>query len=426
MTEEQPPAPAPTTPAPAPTEDGVVLASPYVQITEAVATPLEAGEALETRDAYGRVPVVVRIQRQTPIKVEWILVAIALGASGLFLPLFLALKAVIIVAAVAALFVGILSRIFLRVPTGSVGLVTKGGRHERVIGEGVRRVSPVLALSHIVTTRELAFDVPVSEVRSSDGIAVTVDLLLTLGIKDPVKLVYSITTSDLDQLVHATTMEAVRTLIRGIDAFSTLDLGAEEAGRMRAAIDEKLETFGIEVRAVAFTRVALPNLLMASLEARRLAAVQLMEEEQSFALDQRRITDRAALIAQEAESRRAAIRLEAEGEAVRLGELDARLAANPLAARYDLELQRLRVAEQLAGNSRAVVSLGGSDLLADLLVAREATPEAPVAGPAPVAATPAPAPAAPAPAADDGSRPRPVAAHRAARATARAERRGEG
>ena len=72
-------------------------------------------------------PVVVRIQRQPPIKVEWILLAIALGASGLFLPLFFALRAVIIVAAIAAVIVGLLSRIFLRVPPGSVGLVVKGG-----------------------------------------------------------------------------------------------------------------------------------------------------------------------------------------------------------------------------------------------------------------------------------------------------------
>lgn len=398
MTEEQaavPTAVAIATPAPVDTE-GEVLANPYVQIVESYATPLEAGMALERRDQYGRLPVIVRIQRQPPIRVEWILLAIGLGASGLFLPLFDALKAVIIVAAIAALIVGFMSRIFIRVPPGSVGLVVKSGREVRLLEPGVRRVSPLVALTHLVTTREIAFDVPVSEVRSVDGIAVTVDLLLTLAISNAQRCAYNISTSDLDQLVHASTQEAVRTLIRGTEALAALDLGTTEADTLRATIDAKLAAYGVAVKAVAFTRVLLPAELMASVEARRLAAVQLVEEEQAFALDQRRISDRAALLTQEAEARRASIEQEAAGEAIRLARLQERIAASPEAARYDLDMQRLRVAQQLAGNTRAVVSLGGADLLQDLLVAREATHDG-VNGngavvPAPVA-TPAPTPA---------------------------------
>ncbi len=299
--------------------------------------------------------------------------AIALGASGLFLPLFFALRAVIIVAAIAAVIVGLLSRIFIRVPPGSVGLVVKGGRHDRVLTDGIHRVSPVLALTHLVTTREIAFDVPVNEVRSADGIAVKVDLLLSLGVSDPARMAYSITTGDLDQIVHAATQDAVRTLIRGIEALAALDLGSDEAALLRERIDAKLSPYGVEARAAAFTRVALPGALMASVEARRLAAVQLIEEEQNFALDQRRISDRASLIAQEAEARRTTVEHEAIVEAIRLQKLQERIAANPAAARYDLDTRRLDVARAVAGNSRAVVSLGGGDLVADLLAAREAT-----------------------------------------------------
>jgi regulator of protease activity HflC (stomatin/prohibitin superfamily) len=414
VTEQQAPAPAAvaaaTAPAPVDSEGGI-LAPPYVQIVESHATPIGAAEALEQPDVYGRLPVIVRIQRQPPIRVEWILIAIGLGASGLFLPLFDALRAIIIVAAIAALIVGFMSRIFIRVPPGSIGLVVKSGRDIRLLEPGVRRVTPLVALTHLVTTREIAFDVPVSEVRSSDGIAVTVDLLLTLGISDAQRVAYTISTSDLDQLVHASTQEAVRTLIRGTEALNALDLGPAEAARLRETIDAKLTPYGVEARAVAFTRVMLPSALMASLEARRLSAVQLVEEEQSFALDQRRISDRASLITQEAEARRSSIEQEAAGESIRLERLQQRIAANPEAARYDLESQRLRVAQQLAGNTRAVVSLGGASLLNDLLVAREATTDDRAAmsngtvEPAP-AATPA---AAPAPngdvAEDDGVRP---------------------
>jgi regulator of protease activity HflC (stomatin/prohibitin superfamily) len=417
VTEQQaPPPPAEAVPPPVPQPvdaEGQVLASPYVQIVEVNATPLDAAEALERPDAYGRVPVVVRIQRQPPIRVELILIAVGLAASGLLLPLVAALRAVIIVGALVFLVVGIISRLFLRVPPGSVGLVVKAGRVADAMDPGIHVVRPNVALTHLVTTRELAFDVPVSEVRSSDGIAVTVDLLLTLGITDPLRLAYAITSGDLDQLVHASTQEAVRTLIRGTEALDALDLDTVAAANLRETIDAKLTPYGIEVRAVAFTRVALPAELMASVEARRLAAVQLIEEEQNFALEQRRISDRASLLSQEAEARRSAIEHEAAGEAVRLQRLEERLAASPRAATYDLETSRLRVAQQLAGNSRAVVSVGGGQMLADLLVAREAASVP--AGDEPVTKAPVPPqvpqvvaePAPPAPERRAGARARP-------------------
>lgn len=358
------------------TEAGAAAGSarPYVQLTEVTATPVDAADAIELPDELGRVPIVVRIRRQPPIKVEWLLVALALVASGLLVPLDLFLRVLIILGAVVAVVVGIVTRLFLRIPPGSVGLVASGGRHKAVLQPGVHTVNPMLALTHLVTTRELAFDVPVSAVRSVDGVGVNVDLLLTLGVGDPVKLVYSITTGDLDQFIHATCQDAMRTLARGIEALGALDLGREQADLLRGAIDEKLAPYGAEARAVAFTRVMLPEALTASLEARRLATIRLAEEKENYALEHRRMSDRATLLSQEQEQRQSAIEFESIAEDLRLSKLDARLAAYPRAAAYDLELGRLRVAQQVAGNSRAVVSLGGGDLVTNLLAAREVEP----------------------------------------------------
>jgi regulator of protease activity HflC (stomatin/prohibitin superfamily) len=382
-------------PEPIPLEDPEPVPAPYVQITAVEATPLDAADMLERRDAYGRVPVVVRVRRQPPIRVEWILVAIALGASGLFLPLFLALKAVVIVAALAAVFLGVVSRFFIRVPPGSVGLVVVNGKPAGVLDAGIHRVRPVKALTHLVTSRDIAFDVPVSEARSADGVAVTVDLMLTLHVADPTRFAWAVATGDADALVHAAAQDAVRSLVRGTDSLAALDFGPAQASALRATIDAALDGYGIAVRGVAFTRVTLPQAITASLEARRLAAVRLAEAADAFALDQRRIGDQASLVAQEAEARRAAVEHEATAEALRLARLEERLAANPAAARYDLELARIRVAERLAGNARAVVSLGGPDLVGGLLLAGEAT----------AAAAPAGAPAEPARAANGAAPP---------------------
>jgi regulator of protease activity HflC (stomatin/prohibitin superfamily) len=357
-------------------EASSALAQSYIQLTEVDATPMDAAEAIERRDSYGRVPVLVRIRRQPPINPAWLLVAIGLAASGLFLPLVAALRAIIIVGAIAALIVGIISRLLIRVPSGSVGLVVKAGRHDRVVAPGNHWVLPIIALSHLVTAREIAFDVPVNQVRSADGVGVTVDVLLTLGIVDPVKFAYGITPSDADQFVQASCQDAVRTLVRGIEAMSALDLGAAHTAGLREVIDPKLEAYGIDVRGVAFTRVTLPSALTDSLEARRLASLQLAEQAETYALDRRRIADQAALIAQEAESRIAAVQHEAIAESMRLAKMEERIVANPNAARYDFESAQLRVAEQLAGNSRAVVSLGAGDVFPRLLAARETDPGA--------------------------------------------------
>jgi len=345
--------------------------NPYIQLIEAEAPPLGAADAIERRDAYGRVPVIVRIRRQPPINPIWILVAIGLTASGMFLPLAAALRAIIIVAAVVAVVVGIMSRLFIRVPAGSVGLVVKGGRHQKVISEGNHTVNPTLALSHVVTTREIAFDVPVTEVRSADGVGVTVDVLLTLKISDPVKFAYTITPGDADQFVQASCQDAVRMLVRGIQAMDLLDLGPAETESLRGVVDPKLDAYGIDIMGVAVTRVSLPTVLTDSLQARRLASLQLAEQTETSALNIRLLADRTALVAQEAESRRASVEFDAAAEALRFAKLEERIAKNPNAARYDLESARLRVAEKLAGNSRAVVSLGGGDLFANLLLARE-------------------------------------------------------
>jgi regulator of protease activity HflC (stomatin/prohibitin superfamily) len=355
-------------PEPASDREGPPAARPYVQIVEAVSTPALAGEALEQADALGRVPVVVRIRRRAPIRPESLLIAAGLVTAALVLPIVFIYAVLLVAGAVAALVVGLLSRLLIRIPPGTVGLVMVGSKHRHALVAGAHWVPPWYVLTHLVTTREIAFDVPVDQVRTGDGVGVDVDLILTLGFADHARFVYSITPGDLDQLAQATCQDAVRTLIRGMEALSVLDLGASEADRLRSTIAGRLAPHGIEVPAVAFTRVMLPREFNDSLEGRRLAAVRLSEQEELYALKQRQQTDRASLEAQEEDARRAAVEFAAQAEEIRLARLEARVSAYPAAARYDLELARLRVAERLASNTRAIVSLGSGDLGGPILL----------------------------------------------------------
>jgi hypothetical protein len=135
-------------------------------------------------------------------------------------------------------------------------------------------------------------------------------------------------------------------------------------------------------------RVEPPRDFLASREARRLAVLRTSEQEEQAGLGRRMQADRDALARQEAQARfereqekaelaaavrRREIELEAETEALRLARLQERLAAYPEAARWDWAGERLKVARRLAGNSRAIIQLGGAGDIADALVAGAST-----------------------------------------------------
>jgi hypothetical protein len=92
-------------------------------------------------------------------------------------------------------------------------------------------------------------------------------------------------------------------------------------------------------------------------------AVARAEQQARFA----RATEQVRLTA---EVERLKVELESEREAFRLARLEERLAASPNAARWDWAGERLKVARKLAGNSRAMLQLGGSGDIADALVTR--------------------------------------------------------
>ena len=91
----------------------------------------------------------------------------------------------------------------MRIPPGTVGLVARAGRYQGVREAGVHWVHPV-------RRADPRRHDPRARVRRAgrggpleDGVDVNVDLVLTLGIGDLVKLVYSITSRDIDQFAHA-------------------------------------------------------------------------------------------------------------------------------------------------------------------------------------------------------------------------------
>jgi regulator of protease activity HflC (stomatin/prohibitin superfamily) len=294
---------------------------------------------------------------------------------GLIFNLELALRGGMVIAGILLVFLGVFQSFIVKVPEGSKAILLKRGRIDRTIGPGNHIIPPWIAVSHLVTTREIPFDVPVTEVPTQEGLRVSIDVLLTFGIVRPEQFVYAISAPDFDQVCQAAGQDALRMLIRATSAEHVLDLAGSESAQLAEATNASLSAYGVEVVRVVILRIRPPDEFMRSMEGRRIAAVQREEEVERHALEQRRQGDRESLERQRVEARRELIELEASNEALRLERLQERLAKYPEAARFDLETARLDVARALAGNTRAMLQVGAGGDIASALVMRDLADE---------------------------------------------------
>ena len=357
-------APLPT----APPGVGPATAALSLQLTQ-VRVPLqEAGIALTAPDAAGRLPIIVLPDHALRIQNGLLIAAVAVAVIAFLFDLQLALRGAVLGLAVLLVVLGVFRSFLVPVPEGSQAILLRSGRFNRTLGPGNHVVPPWLIVSHIVTTRETPFDAPAVEIPTKDDVRTNVDSLLTFRIAAPEKFVFSISAPDFDQICQATCQETVRLLVRGKDSDQVLDLRGEDNEWLRAAVQDALAPYGVEIVRVVLTHVMPPLEFIASREARRLAALHRAEEQEQHALAMLRQADREELARATIEARRRAIVLEAENEVARLERLEARIRTYPNALRWDVEGQRLDIARALAANTRAMVQVGsGGDVAAALL-----------------------------------------------------------
>lgn len=361
----------------------------FSQVTQ-VRVPLdEAAYAFSVRDQSGRIPVVVIPSRPHRIRNEFVglgalVLAIAIGEIVFFRTAHLLPWAIPLSLLLLAL--GVYRSFMVRIPEGVDGLLARGGRYIRTIGSGTQLVAPWYVISHLVTRREIPFDVPVVEAPTQDLVRASVDTLITFRITNAYKFVYSISADDFDEVLQAACQDGLRRLVRRISSIELIDLAQQNLDEMRDTLNAGIAPYGVAISQITITFAQPPAAFMQSLEARRLAAVQLAEQAERQALAQRRQADAEALLQQEltariereraalklqeqqAEARKRVEELEAEADELRLARLEARLEKYPLAAQYEWESAQLEVARALASNSRAVLQVGDVGEIARRLV----------------------------------------------------------
>ena len=367
-------------------EDVPVVTSPsYVQLTQQRVRLGRAAEAFATPDDAGRYPIIVLVKSGGRFQVQAMLVAGAVAAAAVALPIGPVLTIAGLVLAVALLLGGSARAVLVPVPEGAQAIMVQAGRYFKTAGPGVQRVPPTVMVTHLVTTREIPFSTVARAVPTADDVRVDIEILFTFRIADPHRFVFNTTAPDFDAVCQGAAQTAVRRLLRGIGSEAVLDLALRDSDELRSMISATLDPYGVDVTRVLVVRLDAPPEFLVTREGRRLAMLQTGEQAERATYDLAVQANRDAVARAELQARfarateearltaeveRLEVELEAEREALRLARLEERLAASPNATRWDWESQRLRVARSLARNSRAMLQLGGSGDIADTLVTR--------------------------------------------------------
>ena len=364
----------------------------YTQLTQ-VRVPLEqAGEAFATRDASGRIPIVLIPKQLNRVRNEPVIAGIVVLLGAILIHLLYNQPILIpigIVLAILLIIVGLYRSFIVRVPEGANALLARGGRYTKTIGSGTHIIQPVIVVTHLVTRREIPFDVPVVEAPTKDNVRASVDTLVTFNIVDPFKFVFSISADDFDQVFQAACQDGLRHLVRTIGAEQVADLAKQDLASFREELGAEMESYGVQISKITVTFAQPSADVMLSLEARQLASVQQSEQAEKQALAQRRQKDledlaRQEVMArierekellqlkiQEATLRQKLVELEADAEDLKLARLEQRLKDYPHAAKWLWAGEKLEVSRALAGNTRAVLQVGEANEILSAFTVRE-------------------------------------------------------
>ncbi|MCA9981235.1 MAG: hypothetical protein KDD89_10380 [Anaerolineales bacterium] len=364
------------------------------QLVQARVPLEEAQHAFNSYDANGRVPIVIIPARLNRIQNQLVGLGLALLLVGIFggaiaPTLALPLTAIGLIGGLTLLILGVYRAFIVRIPEGVMALLSRGGRYIKTVSSGTHILAPWVVVSHLVTRREIPFDVPAVALPTSDDVRATVDFIITFRINQPYEFVYNISADDFDHVLLAICQERLRAVVREITSLEVTDLVRRDFQDLRERLDQDVAPYGVQVQRVAVTFAQPPEDFLASQEARQLASLRREEQEQRQSLALRTLEDNEDLalrrlraeVARDKESlqiliQKAAIQkeivaLEAQAEELRLQKLEERFKAYPLAAQFELERLRLEVAQALAGNSRAFLQVGQADDIPTAFVARD-------------------------------------------------------
>ncbi len=368
----------------------------FTQLTQARVPLSEAGEAFTVKDENGRTPIILIPQHLNRVRNDLVIAAIFVILGSVIIENItqnLAVAAAVGSFGVLLLIFGVYRSFIVRVPEGANALLMRGGRYTKTVGSGTNLIPPWIVVSHLVTRREIPFDVPVVNAPTQDNVRANVDTLITFAITDPYKFVYSISATDFDQVLQAICQDTLRSAIRQITTRQVIDMKRNELTPIVEALNKDVEPYGVIIKKINVTYAQPPAKFMQTEEARLLSVFQRAEQKERQSLLQQRQADTEILAKQEViasverereslqlqyqneEARRRVIEMAAETEAFRLQKLEERLKKYPEATKHEMALKRLEIAQGLATNNRAMLQIGSADDIVKAFMMRDILPD---------------------------------------------------
>lgn len=374
-------------------EDDLILEDEeFVQLTQKQVPLEDAGEAFMQKDENGRTPIIIVPKYPNRIRNELVIFAVLILLGSVVIQNVLqnlALASLLGLIGVVLLILGVYRSFIVRVPEGANALLMRGGRYIKTVGSGTNLIPPWIFVSHLVTRREIPFDVPVVNAPTQDNVRASVDTLLTFTIINPFKFVYSISATDFDQVLQAICQDTLRSTVRQITTRQVLDMKRNDLMPIIDVLNKEVDPYGVTINKINVTYAQPPADFMVSEETRLLANFHRAEQVERQALMQEQQANNEALARQEVlarvererealqfqyqqeEARRRVVEMVAETEAFRLEKLEERLKKYPDAVKYELELKRLEIAQGLSTNNRAMLQIGSADDIAKAFMMHE-------------------------------------------------------
>ena len=158
---------------------------------------------------------------------------------------------------------------FISVPSGPVVLYQNWGRNAGTLSPGCKPCWPGWRrISHLVSLQLVTYNHAPKKCPTRDHVFVDLDLSVTLKVnKEQVsKFVFEMGAERLDAYLSFQVEESIRGLVYDVTHDRVNDMRGEFAEDMLAVLQTKVERFGVDIKAVKITNVALPNILQERLE----------------------------------------------------------------------------------------------------------------------------------------------------------------
>lgn len=137
------------------------------------------------------------------------------------------------------------------------GVVFTLGKYSRTLDPGLNLVIPIIQTCTKIDIREQAVDIPSQEAMTKDNVSLTINAVLYFAIDDAMKSVVNIRA--LQYAIMQFAMTTMRNIVGQFELDELLANKAEASMKIKEIVDEKSESWGVNIHSVELKDLNLPE-----------------------------------------------------------------------------------------------------------------------------------------------------------------------